>query len=450
MFKKLFIFSIILLGISLNLFASVYNFSSADDSLKIEITLFDLRIQYPSTGVQFYRDGIIYLLDSKLTRESKGEYVPFGSLSMYYSPLKDDKLEKQIYFLKKDPFPYPADAVSFTDDYSKIFFTHESRFRGYRDNAIRIYEATIRLLKNGKSDFAIKPSELPFNSKMYSCVQPAISADGKFLIFSSDMPGGQGGLDLYYSIFKDGSWEDPINLGKDINSELDESFPFIDKDGNLFFSSNGHEGYGKYDIYFARLIKAYRWDKPINLGQPLNSEKDDVAFVLSRVDETQGFFATDRNVSGKQYQIFKVKMYGNIRLLSQDKPIESETTTQALEEGTKDVPEATVITSKTTDKTNDKTEAEETEKPNPEILFRVQFKASPKSLGSFNVLVNDQQYKTYEYFYKGAYRYTIGEFETLEEALKLNQDCKKKDYPDAFVVAFRGSERVIDPQVFKR
>ena len=132
------IFSIILLYNSINLFSYFSYSESASDSLKIEVTNFDLRIHYPSAGVQFYRDGIIYLLDSKISRESKGEYVPFGSISMYYSPLKDNKLDKQIYFLRKEPFPYPADAVSFTADYSKIFFTHESRFRGYRDNSIRI------------------------------------------------------------------------------------------------------------------------------------------------------------------------------------------------------------------------------------------------------------------------------------------------------------------------
>jgi hypothetical protein len=440
----------LLISISLGVFSSFCNSLFASDSLKIEVTFFELRIHYPSTGVQFYKDGIIYLLDSKITRESKGEYVPFGSISMYYSPLKDNKLEKQIYFLRKDPFPYPADAVSFTADYSKIFFTHESRFRGYRDNSIRLYEANISMLKNGKSDLTKKPSELPFNSKMYSCVQPAVSPDGKFLIFASDMPGGQGGLDLYYSIFEDGNWEDPINLGKDINSTLDESFSFIDKNGNLYFSSNGHDGYGKHDIYFARLIKAYSWDKPINLGPKLNSAKDDVAFVLSRIDETQGFFASDRNVSGKQYQVFRVKMYGDIRLPGQDQPTEKESKTEIIEEGAKDIPEATVITQKTPDKTEDKPKIEETEKTVQEIIFRVQFKASPKSLGSFNVVVNGQQYKTYEYFYKGAYRYTIGEFTNLDEANKLNQECRKKDYTEAFVVAFRGSERVLDPQVFKK
>jgi hypothetical protein len=203
---------------------------------------------------------------------------------------------------------------------------------------------------------------------MYSCVQPAVSTDGNFLIFASDMPGGQGGLDLYYSIFEDGSWEDPINLGKDINSALDESFSFIDKNGNLFFSSNGHEGYGKYDIYFARLVKAYLWDKPVNLGPKFNSAKDDVALVLSRNDETQGFFASDRNVIGKQYQLFKVKIYGDIKLFGQTQPTESESKTQALEEGTKDITETDIITSKTSDKTIDKTKTEETEKPIPEII----------------------------------------------------------------------------------
>jgi hypothetical protein len=407
----------------------------------MEVIYFELPVYYPSTGIQFYRDGIIYLLDSKFSRESKGDYVPFGSISMYYSPLSDNKFEKQIYFLRKEPFPYPAEGVSFTADYSKIFFTRESLFRGYRDNSIRIYEAEIHMLKNGKSDLTSKPTQLPFNSKMYSCVQPAVSPDGKFLIFASDMPGGQGGLDLYYSIYEDGAWENPINLGKDINSALDESFSFIDRHGNLFFSSNGHNGYGKNDIYFARLIKDYRWDKPVNLGTALNSEKDDVAFVLNRNNETQGFFASDRNVSGKQYQIFKVKIPANIDILVQGQQPE-------------------IITKETSDQTGKKAKDEVIEKPvivptesvrkNPEIIFRIQFRASSKSLGSFNVTINGQEYKTFEYYYKGAYRYTIGEFENLSDAIKLNQVCKKKDYPEAFVVALRGSERVLDPQVFKQ
>lgn len=450
-------------GVLLNLILFVNNSSFASDSLKIDINLFDLRIHYPSAGVQFYRDGIIYLLDSKFTRESKGEYVPFGSISMYYSPLKDNKLEKQIYFLRKDPFPYPADAVSFTADYNKIFFTHESRFRGYRDNSIRIYEANIHMSKNGKSDLTKKPTEFPFNSKMYSCVQPAVSPDGKFLIFTSDMPGGMGGLDLYYSIFEDGSWESPVNLGKDINSTLDENFAFIDSHGNLYFSSNGREGYGKYDIYFSRLIKAFQWVKPVNMGPTLNSAKDDVAFVLSRNDETQGFFASDRNVSGKQYQVFSVKMHGDINIPSRiQQPVVSESKTQILEEGEeiKKITEKPVITEKAPEKSIEKTTTEQTEKAEivpvqseqikPEIVFRVQFKASAKSLGSFKVVVSGKEYQTFEYYYKGAYRYTIGEFEKLEDALELNQECRKQGYADAFVTAFRGSERVLDPQVFKK
>ncbi len=446
--KSILLFCIIFSGKSFDLYSLASHNKSASDSIKIELNVFNLPVYYPSTGIQFYRDGIIYLIDSKFLRESKGEYVPFGRISMYYSPFKDNKIGKQIYFLRTEPFPYPAEAVSFTADYSKMFFTQESVFREPGDNTIRIYEAEISVRNDGKTDLKRTYREFPFNSKMYSCVQPAVSPDEKFLIFASDMPGGHGGLDLYYSIYENGIWGDPINLGKDINSNLDESSSFIDNNGNLFFSSNGHEGLGKYDIYFAKLIKPFVWGKPKNMGPQLNSEKNDVAFVLSRIDETQGFFASDRNDSEKKYQIFRVKMSDDIDFLSQDQAPESESQTQTL-----------IDTLKTSDKTIDKAKIEETgqsvivqaesEQTKPEIIFRVQFKTSAKSLGSFNIVIDGKEYKAFEYVYKGAYRYTIGEFEKLEDAKLLDQSCKLKGYSDAFVAAFKGSERILDPQVLK-
>jgi hypothetical protein len=193
------------------------------------------------------------------------------------------------------------------------------------------------------------------------------------------------------------------------------------------------------------------------MGPVLNSEKDDVAFTLCRTDETRGFFASDRNVSGKQYQVFKVKIYGSIIQVS---GVSGSSDTESNKQVVQEKTEKSKTTDESAGKTTEKTVTEETPKTvteqvnpgqtQPEIIFRVQFKASAKSLGAFSVTVNGRQYKTYEYFYKGAYRYTIGEFGTLDEALKLNQECKKKEYPDSFVVAFRGSERVLDPQVFKK
>jgi len=459
-------------GKSLNIFLTVFHDKATSDSLNIEVAQSDIPLYFPSTGIQFYRDGIIYLLDSRYSWENEGGNVPFGRINMYYSPLKDNKLGEQTYFLRNNYFPYPAEAVTFTSDYSKMFFNKESRFRGYREDAIRIYETEINFRKNGKLYMQRKLKEFPYNSNIYSCIQPAVSPDGKFLIFASDMPGGQGGLDLYYSIYEDGNWEDPINLGIDINSPLDESFSFINNNGDLFFSSNGHEGYGKYDIYFARLIKAYLWDKPINMGPTLNSAKDDVAFTLSRIDEIQGFFASDRNVTGKQYQLFKVKINGDIKLLYQDQPPENESITKLIEGETIDLPETDTITSKISDITIDKTKTEETEKTiidtaeseqtkpvveneieeqdNQKIIFKVQFKTSDSPLESFNVVINDRVYNAFEYYYKGAYRYTIGEFEKLDDAIKLLKECRKNNYSDAFVVAFRGLERILDPQVFQK
>ena len=91
---------------------------------------------------------------------------------------------------------------------------------------------------------------LPFNSDEYSVAHPAVTMDGKRLFFSSDMPGGYGGMDLYVSENENGRWGPPINLGPGINTEASEIFPYYDKTGKLYFASDGHIGLGGLDVYY--------------------------------------------------------------------------------------------------------------------------------------------------------------------------------------------------------
>lgn len=135
--------------------------------------------------------------------------------------------------------------------------------------------------------------ELPFNSDEYNCSHPSVSADGRTLYFASDMPGGFGGMDLYRVDLGASDNLKPINLGELVNTPYNEVFPFIHKDNVLFFSSQGHAGFGGYDIYVSKLRKNLDVRSVDNLGLPINSEMDDVAFITSDA-QTWGFISSNR------------------------------------------------------------------------------------------------------------------------------------------------------------
>jgi hypothetical protein len=97
----------------------------------------------------------------------------------------------------------------------------------------------------------ITPTLLPFNSDSFSCGHPALSADGKRLFFSSDMPDGYGEKDIYFCVYDEvkNKWGKPVNLGPNVNTSEDDMFPFVDEDGLIYYSSKGNIGMGGLDIF---------------------------------------------------------------------------------------------------------------------------------------------------------------------------------------------------------
>lgn len=155
----------------------------------------------------------------------------------------------------------------------------------------------------------IKP--FPYNNDQYSVGHPAISKDGNLLIFSSDMPGGSGGADLYYSVRlnEKGEWGKPINMGRKINTEGDEEFPYLDKEGLLYYSSNGLPGLGGLDVFTVKLKDLRPVGSPLNLGAPFNSSYDD--FGVAKLSELSGFLSSNRAGDDNIYSFVK-KEFGII------------------------------------------------------------------------------------------------------------------------------------------
>jgi len=149
--------------------------------------------------------------------------------------------------------------------------------------------------------------------------QPSVSADGKTLYFASVRPQNIGfsrnnqTSDIYYSTFKNGHWTKAKNMGSVINTKGDEKSPFIHTDSKtLYFSSNGHNGVGGMDIFYSQQQKNGRWNKPKNIGYPINSEGDDLGFIVSTNGE-KAYFSSSRFDNSGGWDIYSFNLYKEAR-----------------------------------------------------------------------------------------------------------------------------------------
>ncbi len=184
--------------------------------------------------------------------------------------------------------------LTITKDGKTMYFSrsaYDKHTLDYDQNGIsnlKIYKAS---LVDGKWS---NIEELDFNDNSYSNGHPALSADESKLYFTSDMPGGYGGSDIYYvDINSNGTFNEPKNLGSIINTSKNESFPFVNSEGTIFFASDGHQGLGMLDIFGTVTDKQNNIISVLNLGTPVNSSKDDFSFFMDE-DGLSGFFASNR------------------------------------------------------------------------------------------------------------------------------------------------------------
>lgn len=152
-----------------------------------------------------------------------------------------------------------------------------------------------------------KEKPFPYNSPSYSVGHPALSKDGKRLYFTSNKPGGLGGKDLYVCHLNElGAWEEPLNLGPEVNTEGDEMFPYV-RENILYFSSDGHLGLGGADI-FRVTIRGAGYGLVENLNAPVNSAADDFGFCLNDAGDI-GFFVSDRDNALGTEDIYTFRMH---------------------------------------------------------------------------------------------------------------------------------------------
>ena len=249
-------------------------------------------------GPAFYDGQLVFASDFE-TNAGEGKkygWTGRGYLNIMKSkPLLADNfwgdMGKTTGFESKFNLPYHDGPASFSTDGNTIYFTRsffgKAKREGiYKTNLLKIYYAT---KTNGKWG-EIMPFFL--NSKDFSVGHPSLSADGQTLYFVSDMPGGQGGTDIWMCKREGDSWGPATNLGNVVNSSENEMFTSIQNDGTLNFASNGHPGYGALDIFKTK-IKNGTWTTPENLHPPVNSPSDDFAIAVAPGDKN-GFFSSNR------------------------------------------------------------------------------------------------------------------------------------------------------------
>ncbi len=229
----------------------------------------------------YFNNGIVFASERDLGTSVKRNHGWTGNpfLELYFIEAKQMRGEDcgNVMYGSPEKFSdelnsrYHDAAVTFSDDEKQIFFTrnnYEDGKVGKSDDGImklKVYSADIK----GKNEWQ-NLNGLPFNSDEYSVAHPTLTPDGKKIFFSSDMPGGFGGMDLYVSDQEGNRWGPPLNLGPSVNTEGNEVFPYFHKSGKLYFASDGLIGLGGLDIYYIEEDGNGGWTEVENLGDPVN------------------------------------------------------------------------------------------------------------------------------------------------------------------------------------
>lgn len=211
---------------------------------------------------------------------------------LYWVPLDQGRPGLPVLLSQNLTTPVNEGPASFSKDGRTIYFTRNQVLPKKLSN-LRASNSQLGLfhsrLENGTWSI---PQPFQHNSPKYSTMHPALSADGRTLIFASDMEGGFGGVDLYRSELTADAWSAPVNLGATINGAGNEAFPSFGPDGTLYFSSDRTGGAGKLDIYSTRQ-DASGWTTPEALPEPFNSLGRDLGITFA-ADGRSGYFSTDR------------------------------------------------------------------------------------------------------------------------------------------------------------
>ncbi len=271
----------------------------------VEKTIFSSK-NYDEFCPVIYRDRIVYCSNIEerlfITYENKEKKSLFNLFSI--SKYESHWAKKPVVFNRNIITPVNDGPASFSADGSRMVYSRnvdsEVKVKNESDmsNTLGLFFAELT------NDEWTNITGFKYNSPEYSISTPCFSPDGRYLYFSSNIPGGFGGTDIFRCELFEGNWSEPENLGDVINTGGSEGYPFVALNGDLYFASDGHGGLGKKDILVTRW-KEKGWMTPANLQAPINSENDDFGFIIDSTFST-GYFSSDRDQSDDIYKFTTV------------------------------------------------------------------------------------------------------------------------------------------------
>lgn len=270
-----------------------------EESKDFEVKNLEFNSAVSDFGTTKFNDQLIYASAKGTGKDYNWNEQPFLDL-MVVSMQEDDST-----YMNAESYDsaintkYHESTAAFMSDGQMMFFTRNNYFnkklKSDRDDNVnlKIYRA---ILQEEGEWGEIEP--VHFNDDGYSVAHPSISAAGDRMYFSSDMPGTEGESDLYVAqIYSTGKLGVPVNLGKMINTERRESFPFINEKGDLYFASDGHDGLGGLDIFVVKKFEEKFANSDtltvVNVAKPINSSKDDFGYY-ENLSSKEGFFTSNR------------------------------------------------------------------------------------------------------------------------------------------------------------
>lgn len=281
-----------------------------EDSSTFAIRTLTINTQFGELCPVVYGDGIVFTSNRRSVKaiEEVNAKLNAPFYQLYKSSLrKDSTVQWGSVFGKPTVFAGQINSrfntgpvVFYNKNTQMVFVASSDKAEGSGKSTLGLYFASL----DGSQWQII--SSFPYNSTAYSINDVTIREDGKKIFFSSDMKGGFGSNDIYCSEWGGDRWSKPLNLGEGINTSRDEVFPYLHSDSTLYFSSNGQPGIGQFDI-FKTEIKVDGYGEPQNMGYPLNSGFDDFGLTLDPTG-VRGYFTSNRKNGGYDDDIYEFDM----------------------------------------------------------------------------------------------------------------------------------------------
>lgn len=237
----------------------------------------------------YFQDGVVFVSNRSESSRDKDLWTGDGYNTHFFAEENaDGSLGAPEPFSLQLDEKFHEGPLTFSKSGDEVFFTRNIAKRNKKkEYSLQIFTA----LQKGE-DFG-DAKKIDFSDAQANDAHPALSPDGQYLYFASDREGGLGGMDIWRSSFSDGKWGEPANLGPKVNTAGNEVFPFVYDDGTVYFASDGWGGLGGLDVFYVEQMETGGWADPINIGTPINSNKDDFSYTLNALG-TEGYFTSAR------------------------------------------------------------------------------------------------------------------------------------------------------------